>query len=608
MPIPVSLEQKAGTFRLTEKTSIGIPKGNADIQKTARRLADFIRTSTGLDLIITESSPEASIQLLLSKTTIPQIAQEGYLLDVNPDKVTLQANQPSGLFYGIHTILQLLPPAIERKKQVDNTDPVMPCVKIMDYPRFGWRGLMFDVSRHFFSKEYIKSYIDQMAKYKFNVFHWHLTDDQGWRVEIKSLPKLTEKGAWRVARYSNWNERKPPVAGEPTTYGGFYTQEDIKEVVRYAQERYITIIPEIDVPGHSLAAVVAYPELSCTQNRENQVNPGAKMSEWYGNGKFKILLDNTLNPSNEKVYEFLDKVFTEIAALFPAPYIHMGGDECYKGYWEADPGCQTFMKKMNLKDAHELQSYFVKRVEKIIEKKGKKMIGWDEILEGGLAPNATVMSWQGTKGGIEAANLKHPVVMSPHPVCYLDLYQGDPLVEPPTYSMARLKDTYSFEPIPEGVDSIYILGGQGNLWTENVPNPRHAEYMTYPRALAIAEMLWSPKHKRNWQDFVNRLETQFERLDAAEVNYARSMYDPIFKVSKNDKGNLVIELSTEVDGLELYYSMDNTFPDKYSPRYTQPLEMPQGTALLRLITYRNGKPVGKMISAKVMDLEKRVKK
>ena len=289
--------------------------------------------------------------------------------------------------------------------------------KNTDYPRFGWRGLMLDVSRNFFSKEDVKQYIDQMARFKYNTFHWHLTDDNGWRIEIKSLPKLTEVGAWRVPRYGQFSERAKPNPGEKATVGGFYTQEDIKEIIQYAADRNITIVPEVDVPGHSMAAIAAYPELSCTKDPNTKVNPGSSFSEWYGDGKFKMLLDNTLNPSDEKVYEFLDKVFTEIAALFPNPYIHVGGDECYKGFWTEDPGCQALMKKMNMKKPEELQSYFMKRVETILKSKGKKLIGWDEILEGGLAPEATVMSWRGIKGGIEAAKLGHDVVMTPNNFC-----------------------------------------------------------------------------------------------------------------------------------------------------------------------------------------------
>src|SRR5258708_24421388 len=310
---------------------------------------------------------------------------------------------------------------------------------------------MLDVSRHFFPKEYVKEYIDQIARYKFNRFHWHLTDDNGWRIEIKSLPKLTEVGAWRVPRVGTFGRNEAPKPGEAATDGGFYTQEDIKEIVQYAKERFIEILPEVDVPGHSMAAIASYPELSVTKDPNIKVNPGSNFAKW-GNGTFEMFIDNTLNPIDEKVYQFLDKVFGEMAGLFPFEYVHMGGDECYKGYWERDAHVQDFMKKMNIKNGEELQAYFNKRVYKMLSDKNKKLIGWDEILEGGIAPGAAVMSWRGSKGGIEASRLKHTVVMSPAPMYYLDMGQGEPSVEPPLYNIARLQALYSFNILRQGID------------------------------------------------------------------------------------------------------------------------------------------------------------
>ena len=330
---------------------------------------------------------------------------------------------------------------------------------------------MLDVSRHFFNKEEVKAYIDQLAEYKMNVFHWHLSDDQGWRIEIKSLPGLTEKGAWRAKRVGQWWQRTPRQNGEATDYGGFYTQEDIKEIVQYANERFVQVVPEIDVPGHSLSTIVAYPEISCTQTVKD-INIG---------NKFYTVDENSLCVGKDLTFKYLDKIFTETSMLFPSEYVHVGGDECYKGFWSRCDDCQKRIKDENLKNTDELQSYFIKRMEKMLEEKGKKLVGWDEILEGGLAPNATVMSWRGMSGGIKAAKEGHQVIMTPSKHCYLDLFQGEPSVEPDTYSMSRLTDSYSFEPIPEGVDPKLILGGQGNLWTESVPNFRHAQYMTWPR-------------------------------------------------------------------------------------------------------------------------------
>ena len=607
IPAPVSLQPATGVFTLTNDAVLVAPD-NPEVRKIVSFFSAKLKAPTGFDLKNSESASGRKIRFVLNDKPDAAIKTDGYTLNVLPDEVVVAANQPAGLFYGAQTLLQLLPKEIESKNTVKNADWQIPCVSINDYPRFGWRGIMLDVSRHFFSKQYVKDYIDQLARYKYNVFHWHLTDDNGWRIEIKSYPKLTQVGAWRVKRTGKYGERPPPQPGEKATEGGFYTQDDIREIVKYAQDRYVTIVPEVDVPGHSLAALAAYPELSCTKDPAARVNPGTKFSEWYGNGKFKMLVDNTLNPSDEKVYVFLDKVFGEIATLFPGRYIHMGGDECYHGYWEKDPGCQAFIKKNNLANVQELQSYFVKRVEKIIEKKGKKLIGWDEILEGGLAPNAAVMSWRGTKGGIEAAKQKHPVVMTPTTYCYLDYMQGDVSTEMPVYSTLRLKTAYDWNPVPAGVDSTLILGGQGNLWTEQVPNPRQVEYMTYPRAWALAETYWSPQSKKDWNGFARRVETHFARAEHAGINHSRSMFDPVVKVRKNNAGVLLVELGTETGGPDIFYTTDNSFPDELSAKYAKPLELPGNTQMIRMITYRDGKPLGQMMTIRTEDLLKRAGK
>ena len=325
-------------------------------------------------------------------------------------------------------------------------------------------------------------------------------------------------------------------------------------------------------------------------------------------GTFYGLLDNMLCPANENVYTFLDKVFTEVAQLFPFEYIHIGGDECYKGYWEKSEACQQLMKKEGLKNTEELQSYFIKRVEKIVQSKGKKIIGWDEILEGGLAPDATVMSWRGMKGGVEAAKMNHQVVMTPNDFVYFDLYQGDPVAEPPTYSMVRLKKAYEFNPLPAGVDPKYILGGQCNLWSERLSTMRHAEYMLWPRALATAECLWTPAAVKNWTSFYQRVEKQMERFDMAETKYSRSMYDPVFTVNKDVNDSLLIQLTTEIDGLDIYYSFDETEPDDFYPKYQNPLSVPKDAANLKVIVYRDNKPIGKLIVMPIAELRKRVPK
>lgn len=603
IPKPVSLIQKDGEFVLPAIITIISTQGD-EIKKIADQLSKQITTASRYKTKLQGGKTAASNSIFISLSDDNTIPDEGYRLLVSKTGITLLAKKPAGLFYGTQTLLQLFP---ADKSTINWT---IPFITIEDHPRFGWRGLMLDVARHFFTVAEVKDFIDQMVKYKFNLLHLHLTDDQGWRLQIKSLPKLTEVGAWRVERTGNFGTLSKPKPGEPTTYGGFYTHDDIKELVKYAAGRFVNILPEIDVPGHSLAALAAYPELSCTPG-EYYVSPGDRFMIWPGGGQhFYGTLDNTICPANEKAYEFLDKVFTEVAELFPFSYIHMGGDETARNFWEKSEQIKTLMQKEKLKDLDEVQSYFVKRVEKIINSKGKKMIGWDEILQGGLAPNAAVMSWRGMKGGIEAAKQGHEVVMSPADFAYLDYMQGDAIMEPPVYATLRLNKAYQFDPAPEGIDEKLVKGGQANIWTEQIYNTRHLQYMIWPRAFAIAEALWSPKEKRNpiaigWNNFTSRVESHFERLEAAGVKYSPAIYDPIFEVSKKDTATIIVKLSTEIDGLAIHYSFDNSFPDNFYPSYTTPLTVPQEASFLKVITYRNKKPIGRMMVMTVAEVKKR---
>ncbi len=586
IPAPVSYEAAFGFFTLSKK--VAIETKDDELGEIANWLSQRIAGS-GIVLAKKEAGQtERLIILELFSSTNAQLGNEGYKLTVSPTGIAIQANKPSGLFYGMQSLLQMIP------VQATGNAAVIPACTIEDYPRFGWRGLMLDVSRHFFTVEEVKQYIDLMAQYKLNVFHWHLTDDNGWRIEIKSLPKLTEVGACRVERFGVFGERIAPKPGEKATDCHFYTQEQIKEVVAYAKERFVTVVPEIDVPGHSLAAIAAYPNLSITGEKQ-MVNPGSKFSEWYGNGTFKMLLDNTLNPSDEKVYDFLDKVFGEVAALFPGTYIHAGGDECYHGYWEKSPEVQVFMKKNSLKDVHALQSYFMQRTAKIIESKGKKMIGWDEILDGGLAEGAAVMSWRGMKGGVEAAKQGHPVVMSPTTFAYLDYMQADPQLEPRVYASLYLKKCYEFDPLPAGTDPKWILGGQANLWTEKIPTFRHATYMTYPRSWAIAESVWSQPGQKNWGDFVRRVENHFERAEAAGIKVSKALYDPIVKTIPAKDKPVMVDLQCQYPEAVIRYTIDGSHPDAFSPVFTQPFALPDGPVELRVTTYKEGKPLGRVL-------------
>jgi len=610
VPEPVSVTSGTGNFVLDNKAGVHVMSADASAKRVGEFISKKLSLVTGYTIPVITNSKNQTVNsgIKLSLIKDASLGDEGYQLDVTPHQVSISANKPAGLFYGMQTLFQLMPKEVEENQVVKNVKWDVPVCKVKDYPRFAWRGLMFDVSRHFFTKNEVKEFIDQMVKYKYNLLHMHLTDDEGWRIEIKGLPRLTEVGAWNVKKVGYFGTFTPPTPDEPRNYGGFYTQDDIRELVKYAQDRFVNILPEIDVPGHSLAAVVSYPELSCTPGAENyRVRSGEEIMDWSHGQPPVALVDNTLCPANEKVYVFLDKVMTQVAQLFPFQYIHVGGDECPKNFWEKSDSVKALMQREGLKNMDEVQSYFEKRLEKIVESKGKKFMGWDEILQGGIAPSATVMSWRGMKGGIEAAKMKHNVVMSPTDFAYLDYMQGDPIIEPHVYATLRLNKAYQFEPVPEGVDSQYILGGQANLWTEQVYNMRHMEYMVWPRAMAISEAVWSPKYKRNWDNFSSRVEKQLPRFDAAEIKYAPSMYDPIFNVTKADS-TLKIELSTEIKDLDIYYSFDNSFPDNFYPKYTSALTPPKDAVMLNVITYRGKQKMGRMISMPISELEKRTNK
>jgi hexosaminidase len=621
IPQPVKVEEKQGHFTLPAHITIQTVEAT-ELKQTFTDLQKHLSVPTGYKVVVSGNAPSATIKFLLNKKADTTLGDEGYTLSVTSANITIKANKPAGIFYGVQTLMQLFPPEIEDSVIVSNVEWKAPCVEITDYPRFGWRGLMLDVARHFFTKQEVMAYIDQMSKYKFNLLHILLADDEGWRVEIKSLPKLTQVGAWSVYRVGRFGTFPPPAPNEPRTYGGFYTQDDIKELVQYAKDRFINILPEVDVPGHSLAAIASYPELSCSGGVKNiGVASGEEIKDW---DTHTALYDDNLCPANENVYIFLDKVMTELAQLFPFEYIHVGGDETFKTFWKSSDAVTALMQKENLKTYEDVQGYFEKRLEKIVESKGKKFMGWDEILEGGIGPNAAVMSWRGPQdgvvsstanananGGVVAAKMGHYVVMSPTEYVYLDYMQSDRTMEPLIYASLRLNKVYSFDPMPTSLtpdEQKYVLGAQGNLWTEQVYNLRQAEYMTWPRAFAIAEDTWSLPANKNWDDFIRRVEAQFKRFDVEQVKYAPSMYDPDFIPSYTKDSTLQIELKTEVNGLDIHYSFDNSYPDKFYPTYTQPLTVPNYATQIKVITYRDGKPIGRMISMPLDELKSRLKK
>lgn len=602
LPEPVSITQNAGSFSLPSQLTIA--GGTSDAVKPVTTfLKAHITASTGL-AVTTNDAANATIKFVLNKNADAALGTEGYRLSVKPTDITITANKPAGLFYGVQTMLQLFPKEMESDTAITTVKWEAPCVEVVDYPRFGWRGLMFDVSRHFFTKEDVKRFIDDMVRYKFNLLHLSLTNDEGWRIEIKSLPNLTKVGAWNVKKVGYFGTFPKPGPDEPRNYGGFYTQDDIRELVQYAKDRFVNILPEINMPGHSLAAIASYPELACTPGGDKWgVSSGEKIKDW--SPKHVALVDDNLCPANENVYQFIDKVLTEVARLFPFEYIHVGGDETFKTFWEKSDAIKALMKREKLKSMEEVQGYFEKRVEKIVLSKGKKFIGWDEILEGGLAPSAAVMSWRGTKGGIAAAKLKHEVVMSPTTFAYLDYMQADEIVEPHIYDKLRLQKAYQFEPVPDSVDAKYIKGGQANLWTEQIYDFRKVQYMVWPRAFAIAETVWSPKEKKNWTDFVGRVEAQFGRFDVANINYARAMYDPIFNVVRNADSSFKITLDKEIADLDLYYTIDNSFPDRFSEKYTGPVTIPKEAAMFRVISYRGITPMGRLHTMTMAEMKRR---
>ena len=609
IPEPLSVIQGKGSYTLPAAITIAAP-ATEEAGWVVSTLKTQLANATGKNISALNAA-SATITLQTASGEAASLGTEGYRLTVNAKGIVISAAAPAGWFYGVQTLFQLLPKEIENKTPVKNITWKIPYVTIMDKPRFGWRGLMFDVSRHFFTKQEVKQFIDDMVRYKYNLLHLHLTDDEGWRIEIKGFPRLTTVGAWNVKKEGYFGTFPTPAPNEPKNYGGFYTQDDIRELVKYAKERFVNILPEVDVPGHSLATVVSYPELSGTPDmaKQYQVRSGEEIMDWSHGNPPTAMVNNTLSPVKENVYQFLDQVITQLADLFPFPYIHLGGDECPKNYWEKDPEVQALMKKEGLKNMDEVQSYFEKRVEKLVSAKGKKMIGWDEILHGGLAPGAAVMSWQGMKGGIEAAQQKHEVVMTPTTFAYIDYMQGDAATEPRVYATLRLKKSYEFEPVPTGVSAEYIKGGQGNLWTEQIYNYRYLQYMVWPRAFSLAETFWSAADKKNWNRFAQKTEAHMERYDIAEKKYAISMFDPIITTTKASDGRLQVQFDTEINDLQLYYSFDNTFPDNFYPPYKGgALYPPSECSMMRVVAYRGKQKMGNMITITREALEKRANK
>lgn len=571
IPQPVRLQWGQGQFDIDKSVSIHFDPTQPELKRLANVLASHIQQISAIAISQNKPAPK-KIVLMIKK--IDTRSTEGYLLNVNADQIAITSSGPAGIFYGIQSLLQTLPPVRT------HTALKVPAVKIYDEPRFTWRGLHLDVSRHFFPIPVIKEYIDLMSNYKLNTFHWHLVDDQGWRIEIKKYPKLTEVGAWRVNQNDKiWGSRPQAQPGEVPDYGGYYTQQEIREIVAYAKERHVNIVPEIEMPGHVASAIASYPELSCKQQPQLQMTGGnyTGMSSNYCAG-------------NEKVYVFLQDVLSEVVALFPYTYVHIGGDEVDKNPWKQCARCQQKMKDEHLKNEEELQSYFITRMEKFLLSKKRKMVGWDEILEGGLAPEATVMSWRGEAGGIEAAKMNHDVVMSPGSPLYFDHYQAGPEGEPAAFGgFNPLKKVYAYNPIPAALPADkhhHVLGAQGNVWTEMISTTSHLEYMILPRMLALSEVVWSPLEKKDWTDFSKRLKYHFNAFDQKGYNYSKGNFT-VDIVPFTANGKLQVELLSESSEVDIHYTTDGSVPNGFSPRYQKPIEI-STSQNLRAVAVKNG--------------------
>ncbi|MBK9273913.1 MAG: family 20 glycosylhydrolase [Flavobacteriales bacterium] len=555
IPAPVDLQLDGGSLDLRCPWVV-----NADAPLRAVVEAGILALHPASDLACFAPTP-ISFQRVAFDTLMPP---EWHQVQITGGGITVTAPSDEGLYRGSRTLIQLL----EQGRETGS----LPCLTVTDHPRFPWRGMHLDACRHFWSVEFTKTYIDLLARYKMNRFHWHLTDDQGWRIEIRKYPKLTEVGAWRRGSQVGPYSRR---AYDSIPYGGFYTQEQIREVVAYAAARHITVVPEIEMPGHAMAALAAYPRLGCT---------GGPYEVQRGWGVF----DDVFCAGNDSVFTVMQDVLTEVMDLFSGTTIHIGGDECPKERWKTCVKCQARMKTEGLKDEHELQSYFIQRIEKFVNSKGRTIIGWDEILEGGLAPNAAVMSWRGTEGGVAAAKSGHFAVMSPGSHCYFDHYQGDPANEPLAIGgHTTVQKVYSYEPIPAELnaeEAKYILGAQGNVWTEYILTPEHVEYMAVPRMLALAEVLWTPKENRDEADFLARLEREFPKLEAMGVNASKSLFDVGFKLSPGRAGEVKVVLKCPSPGAPVV--LDNG--TAAGSLYTEPVIVTADRTVVAICRNENG--------------------
>ncbi len=567
IPEPVHLTVHRGSFELNENTRILVPDSD-NLKFESQYLADIIRKHTGHkpEIIFYSSNENLKNAIILRLNPKASDNPEGYQLKADKKNITILALTSKGIFYGIQSLLQLLPPSFYASVHQKKWE--IPQCLIQDAPRFPYRGMLLDVSRHFFPPAAIKKFIDMLAMYKYNTFHWHLTDDQGWRIEIKKYPKLTEIGAWRDSTLIGHYGIKP-ARYDVKRYGGFYTQAQIRDIVRYASQRHITIIPEIEMPGHSEAALAAYPELACTPG------PFHVLTTWGGT--------KDIYCPREKTFRFLENVLTEVMELFPSKYIHIGGDEVPKGQWKSSKFCQQIIEKYHLKDEDGLQSWFIRRIGKFLNAHGRKLIGWDEILEGGLPPHATLESWRGIKGGIAAARQGHDVIMAPIQYLYFTRYQANPKFQPlAAGGLTSLKKVYSYEPVPAELnagEAKYIIGAEGCVWTEYMPDIKKVQYMALPRMAALAETDWTPAKERNWPDFQRRVSQHFLIYKALGYNFSTGSYKVDIVMQDSTKSGFRVALQSEIYHPEIHYTTDGSRPTLNSKKYDRAFVVPRGTTI-----------------------------
>lgn len=580
IPQPSHVERSEGAFSITRHTLV-YAEGE-EILRTVGFFNECLQSVSGFSLEVSPVDFTQTEGIFFLDAGLPA---EAYALHVEPGRIVVEYGDGAGAFYGLQTLFQLMDADIFSSERKSVKTWSVPCCVIEDSPRFSYRGMHLDCCLHFFDLDFLKRYIDLMALHKVNRFHWHLTEDQGWRLEIKKYPLLTEKGQWRRetvigALASGIYDGKP--------YGGYYTQEQVRELVEYAAQRYVTIIPEIEMPGHALAAIACYPQLSC--GLEDHYETATK---W---GIFRQVYC-----PKEGTFKFLEDVLDEVMELFPSNLIHIGGDECPKASWKKCPHCQALIKKLGLKDEFELQSWFIQRIEKYINSKGREIIGWDEILQGGLAPNARVMSWLGEEGGIKAAKMHHYAVMAPYPKYYLDYWQGDPDSEPLAMGgPTMLRTMYEYNPVPDVLsedEKKYILGVEGCVWTEYMPTPARVEYMAYPRMCAIAESGWTTAAK-DWDCFTRRLERHFDRLDALGVGACRNFFSPYIEFHQDTAYDKVVTISSDLPDSEIRYTLDGSQPGPESALYTLPFVINRSQEV-RAVLVRDGKIIGEIKSKKI---------